>query len=164
MNFEPGLAAVVTGGASGLGNASARALAGAGFKVAIFDINADGGQAKADEIGATFHHVDITDSMRNYVNEKVERLDRHFDQALDIHIVLTVEKLRHKAEATLHVSGNNLHADDVQEDMYAAIDGLIDKLDSLSPECLDLDPAPGGTGRGLRTNTVPEQNPDHTAD
>jgi putative sigma-54 modulation protein len=63
------------------------------------------------------------------VNEKVGRLDRHFDQALDIHIVLTVEKLRHKAEATLHVSGSNLHADDVREDMYAAIDGLIDKLD-----------------------------------
>jgi putative sigma-54 modulation protein len=60
---------------------------------------------------------------------QVGRLDRHFDQALDIHIVLTVEKLRHKAEATLHVSGSNLHADDVREDMYAAIDGLIDKLD-----------------------------------
>ena len=60
---------------------------------------------------------------------KVEKLDRHFDQALDINIVLTVEKLRHKAEATLHVSGNNLHADDVQEDMYAAIDGMVDKLD-----------------------------------
>lgn len=67
--------------------------------------------------------------MRNYVHEKIDKLDRHFDQALDIHIVLTVEKLRHKAEATLHVSGSNLHADDVQEDMYAAIDGLIDKLD-----------------------------------
>mgnify|MGYP000252369299 CR=1 FL=1 len=75
------------------------------------------------------HHVDITDSLRNYVNEKIERLDRHFDQALDIHVVLTVEKLRHKAEATMHVSGGNLYADDIQEDMYAAIDGLIDKLD-----------------------------------
>ena len=67
--------------------------------------------------------------MRNYVNEKVAKLDRPFAQALDIHIVLTVEKLRHKAEATLHVSGSNLHADDVREDMYAAIDGLVDKLD-----------------------------------
>ena len=53
------------------------------------------------QVSLSGHHVDITDSMRNYVNEKVERLDRHFDQALDIHIVLTVEKLRHKAEATL---------------------------------------------------------------
>ncbi|WP_299324486.1 SDR family oxidoreductase [Parasphingopyxis sp.] len=61
MKFEHGLAAVVTGGASGLGNASARALADVGFKVAIFDINAEAGQAKADAIGATFHHVDITD-------------------------------------------------------------------------------------------------------
>ena len=81
------------------------------------------------QVSLSGHHVEITDSLRNYVNEKVGRLDRHFDQALDIHIVLTVEKLRHKAEATLHVSGSNLHADDVREDMYAAIDGLIDKLD-----------------------------------
>ncbi len=81
------------------------------------------------QVSLSGHHVDITDSLRNYVNEKVAKLDRHFDQALDIHIVLTVEKLRHKAEATLHVSGGNLHADDVQADMYAAIDGLVDKLD-----------------------------------
>ena len=81
------------------------------------------------QVSLSGHHVEITESLRNYVNEKVEKLDRHFDHALDIHIVLTVEKLRHKAEATLHVSGGNLHADDVQEDMYAAIDGLVDKLD-----------------------------------
>ena len=81
------------------------------------------------QISISGHHVDITDSMRNYVNEKVEKLDRHFDQALDIQVILTVEKLRHKAEATLHVSGNNLYAEDTREDMYAAIDGLIDKLD-----------------------------------
>jgi len=81
------------------------------------------------QVSLSGHHVDITDSMRNYVNEKVGRLDRHFDQALDIHVVLTVEKARHCAEATLHVSGGILHAEDVREDMYAAIDGLVDKLD-----------------------------------
>lgn len=81
------------------------------------------------QINLSGHHVEITDSMRRYVHEKIAKLDRHFDTALDIHVVLTVEKLRHKAEATLHVSGSNLHADDVQEDMYAAIDGLVDKLD-----------------------------------
>ena len=59
------------------------------------------------QVSLSGHHVEITDSMRNYVNEKVDKLDRHFDQALDIHIVLTVEKLRHKAEATLHVSGSS---------------------------------------------------------
>lgn len=81
------------------------------------------------QVSLSGHHVEITDSLRNYVNEKIERLDRHFDQALDIHVVLTVEKLRHKAEATMHVSGGNLYADDEQEDMYAAIDGLVNKLD-----------------------------------
>ena len=80
-------------------------------------------------IDLTGHHMDITDSLRDYVNEKMLRLERHFDQVTNPHVILSVEKLRHKAEATLHVSGNNLHADDVQEDMYAAIDGLVDKLD-----------------------------------
>jgi NAD(P)-dependent dehydrogenase (short-subunit alcohol dehydrogenase family) len=61
MKFEQGLAAVVTGGASGLGKASAEALAGAGFKVAIFDVNEEGGQACAKAIGGSFHRVDITD-------------------------------------------------------------------------------------------------------
>lgn len=61
MKFDQGLAAVVTGAASGLGKASAEALAGAGFKVAVFDVNEDGGKATADAIGGTFHRVDITD-------------------------------------------------------------------------------------------------------
>ena len=61
MKFESGMAAVVTGGASGLGRASAQALADAGLKVAIFDINDEEGQAHANAIGETFHHVDIMD-------------------------------------------------------------------------------------------------------
>lgn len=75
------------------------------------------------------HHVEITDALRQYVNSKMERLERHFDNVTDLHVVLSVEKLRHKAEATLHLSGNNLHADAIDEDMYAAIDALADKLD-----------------------------------
>jgi putative sigma-54 modulation protein len=63
------------------------------------------------------------------VEKKFERIGRHFDQVIDMHCVLTVEKLRQKAEATLHVSGNAIHADATEEDMYAAIDLLADKLD-----------------------------------
>ena len=59
----------------------------------------------------------------------MERLERHFDIVQDIHVVLSVEKLRHKAEATLHINGGNVFADAVEEDMYAAIDALTDKLD-----------------------------------
>ena len=61
MKLESGMAAVVTGGASGLGRASAQALADQGLKVAIFDINDEDGQAHAQSIGGTFHHVDIMD-------------------------------------------------------------------------------------------------------
>ncbi len=81
------------------------------------------------QLTLTGHHVDITDSLRAYVKDKFKRLDRHFDQVLDSHVVLTVEKLRHKAEAAIRVSGGRLFADSEHEDMYAAIDLLIDKLD-----------------------------------
>ncbi len=75
------------------------------------------------------HHVEITDALRSYVDDKFERLERHFDQVINVHVVLSVEKLRQKAEATIHVNGGSVFADSVHEDMYAAIDGLIDKLD-----------------------------------
>lgn len=81
------------------------------------------------QINISGHHVEITDSLNSYVNEKITRLERHFDHVIDIQVILTVEKLRHKAEATLHVSRNNIYAEAVEEDMYAAIDALVDKLD-----------------------------------
>ena len=80
-------------------------------------------------IKLTGHHVDLTPALREDVDSKFARLERHFEQMTDIHVILTVEKLRHKAEATLHVSGNDLFADTISDDMYAAIDGLMDKLD-----------------------------------
>lgn len=81
------------------------------------------------QVNLTGHHVDITPALRNYVDTKLEKLERHFDNVTNVHVILTVEKLRHKAEAEMHVSGNHLYADATEEDMYAAIDGLIDKLD-----------------------------------
>ena len=81
------------------------------------------------QINLSGHHVDITTPLREYVNSKMERLERHFDHVTDIHVVLGVEKLRHKAEATMHISGGDIFADAVEENMYAAIDALVDKLD-----------------------------------
>jgi putative sigma-54 modulation protein len=81
------------------------------------------------QIDLTGHHVELTDPLRNYVSEKFERLERHFDHVTDVHVILSVEKLRHKAEATIHISGGKLFADSTEADMYAAIDGLSDKLD-----------------------------------
>ena len=81
------------------------------------------------QLNLTGHHVDLTDPMRDYVNSKMERLERHFDHVTDVHVVLSVEKTRHKAEATMNVSGGKLFADSVEADMYAAIDALVDKLD-----------------------------------
>lgn len=81
------------------------------------------------QLSLTGHHVDITPALRDYVTAKIDKIERHFDNVTDAHVILTVEKLRHKAEATINVSGGNIFADSVEDDMYAAIDGLIDKLD-----------------------------------
>jgi len=81
------------------------------------------------QLNVTGHHVEVTPSLRGYVYKKLERIGRHFEQVIDVHCVLTVEKLQQKAEATLHVSGSAIHADAIEEDMYAAIDLLADRLD-----------------------------------
>jgi putative sigma-54 modulation protein len=81
------------------------------------------------QISLTGHHVDITDALKNYVDNKFERLERHFDNVTNVHVILSIEKMRQKAEATMHVNGANVFADSVHEDMYAAIDVLTDKLD-----------------------------------
>jgi putative sigma-54 modulation protein len=81
------------------------------------------------QLTVTGHHIDITPSLRDYVATKLTRLERHFDNLTDVHCILTVEKLVHKAEAVVHLGGGTIHADCVEEDMYASIDGLIDKLD-----------------------------------
>ena len=77
----------------------------------------------------TGHHVDITPAIRDYVTTKLERVVRHFDHVIDVNVVLTVNKLQQKVEATVHVRGKDLHAECIDADMYAAIDGLADKLD-----------------------------------
>lgn len=81
------------------------------------------------QISVTGHHLDVTEALRNYVETKFEKLERHFDHVTDVHVILGLEKINHKAEATVQISGARLFAEDQQEDMYAAIDGLIDKLD-----------------------------------
>jgi len=80
------------------------------------------------QLTITGHHIDVSPSLRDYVDTKLAKLARHFDNMTDIHCVLTVEKLLHKAEATIHLSGGTIHADAVESDMYAAVDGLVDKL------------------------------------
>ena len=81
------------------------------------------------QLSVTGHHVEVTPAMRSYVEKKLERITRHFDHVIDAHVILTVDKLRQKAEVTLHVSGKDLHCSCEEDDLYAAIDLLADKLD-----------------------------------
>lgn len=76
------------------------------------------------------HHMDLTDALRDYVSSKMQRIERHFDHVIEADIVLEVKKARRTAEATLLLSGKRLHAEATQDDMYAAIDLMIDKLDN----------------------------------
>lgn len=81
------------------------------------------------QINLTGHHVDITEPLRDYVNQKFDRLERHFDNMTNAHVVLTIEKLQQIAEAKINLSGGEIFATAQYEDMYAAIDALVDKLD-----------------------------------
>jgi len=81
------------------------------------------------QLSVTGHHIELTDALRSYVEEKIKKIERHFDHVTNVHVILSVERHQQKAEATVHVSGADVFAYDVKDDMYAAIDGLIDKLD-----------------------------------
>ena len=81
------------------------------------------------QVIVTGHHLEITDALRAHIDAKFEKLARHFDNVTDVHVILSVEKLVQKAEATLQLSGAKLFAEDSQEDMYAAIDAMVDKLE-----------------------------------
>ena len=76
-------------------------------------------------------NVEVTQALRAYVTEKLERVERHFDNLISIHVVLRLEKIQHSAEGLLSVGGrtNPIHAEGSNEDMYAAIDTMMDKLD-----------------------------------
>lgn len=75
------------------------------------------------------HHLEVTPALREYVTVKLDKIRRHFDQVIDVNVFLSVDKLRQKAEIALHVRGKDIFAESVEDDLYAAIDSLVDKLD-----------------------------------
>lgn len=75
------------------------------------------------------HHLEITPALHDYVTSKLERVTRHFDHVIDVNVILSVEKLNQKAEVTVHLPGKDIFVEAIDEDLYAAIDGLGDKLD-----------------------------------
>jgi len=80
-------------------------------------------------LNLTGHHMEVTPALRDYVTSKLERVTGHFDQVIDVKVTLSVEKLKQNVEVTLHVPGNDLHAESSDENMYSAIDLVADKLD-----------------------------------
>lgn len=76
------------------------------------------------------HHLEVTDALRSYVSTKIPRLERHFDQIGSVNVTLTLDHdYQHKAEANLHVKGSDLFAHAAEDNMYKAIDLLVDRLD-----------------------------------
>ncbi len=80
------------------------------------------------QINLTGHHIEVTDSLRDYITSKFGKLERFFDKINSINVILNVEKLEQIAEATLHINNGEIHAKADSNDMYAAIDALTDKL------------------------------------
>lgn len=81
------------------------------------------------QLNLSGQNIDITDALKTYTEEKLERIQKHFDHVTNTNVVLRVEKERHIVEATMNTKGASLHADAEGSDMYAAIDSLSDKLD-----------------------------------
>ncbi len=81
------------------------------------------------QISITGHHVEVTQALNNFIHDKFKKLERHFEDINNTHVILTVEKLVQKAEAKLNVRGGEIFAVSSSEDMYAALDALVDKLD-----------------------------------
>jgi len=81
------------------------------------------------QINVSGHHVEVTPALRGYVLSKLDRLERHFDRITTTNVILSIEKQRQKAEATIKYSGGEIYADAESEDLYAAIDMLSAKLD-----------------------------------
>jgi putative sigma-54 modulation protein len=80
------------------------------------------------------HHLEVTPALRSYVTGKLDRITRHFDQVVDVKVLLSIENLkekegRQKAECNIHVKGSDMFAESAHEDLYAAVDELVDKLD-----------------------------------
>lgn len=80
-------------------------------------------------INITGHHVEVTKAIHDYATSKLDRVIRHFDHVTSVHVILSVEKLKQKADVTLHVKGKDIHADSTGADLYASIDSVVDKLD-----------------------------------
>jgi len=103
----------------------------------------------------TGHHVEITPSIRQYVESKLERINRHFDHVIDVNVFMTVEKLDQKIEANVHLSGKDIHVRANDADMYAAIDGLVDKLDRQPQHVYTTADCHHGDGRPAARSTGP---------
>ncbi|MCL2162214.1 MAG: ribosome-associated translation inhibitor RaiA [Betaproteobacteria bacterium] len=79
-------------------------------------------------LNITGHHVEVTDAIRAYTSEKIERVVRHSDNVTSVNVILSVDKLNQKAEVTVFLRGKDIHIECVDTDLYAAIDALADKL------------------------------------
>lgn len=75
------------------------------------------------------HHIEVTPALREYVETKLEPVINHFDRVTGVNVILSVEKLKQKAEVTVHVPGKDIFVESSEDDLYAAIDSLFDKLD-----------------------------------
>jgi len=81
------------------------------------------------QINVTGHHIEVTEPLHRYTTKRLGRLERHYDKIISINVTFEVEKLQQIAKATIFISGAKLHAHEKSNDMYSAIDGLVDKLD-----------------------------------
>ena len=80
------------------------------------------------QVNISGHHVEVSEALHAYVDKRFDRIDAHFDHITNVQVTLSIQKQFQRAEATLHTRGAEINATAEQDDMYAAIDALVDKL------------------------------------
>ena len=109
------------------------------------------------QLNVTGRRLEITDALESYARTKLGRLERHFDHVTNVHLILSVERERHRAEATVHVTGRELFAEAVEGEMYAAIDVLADRLDTQIRRYKERTTDHHRASGGLKANPPPTE-------
>ena len=102
----------------------------------------------------TGHQLPITPAIREYIATKLQRITHHFDHVIDVNVIMSVEKLQQKIEATVHVRGKDIFCESSAPDMYAAIDSLIDKLDRNIIKYKEKNLAQRYSGAGIKNQST----------
>jgi len=108
------------------------------------------------QLSVTFRHMESSDALKDYVSDKVSRVEKYLDASMEAHVVLSVEKFRHTADVTIISNGLNIKGQEQTDDMYSAIDLVTDKIEKQAKRFRQKQKKhkPNKKGRELTMNII----------